>query len=83
MYTAKIVAILLKNLDECAWEERIDLSMALRSLDREEKVFLSHVLAGWSLREAGRRIGKPGHTERRYERICRKVSMFLEGGANV
>jgi hypothetical protein len=80
VYPTKHVAILLRNIEECSWEERLDLEMAMKHLDAEAVRFLSYVLAGWSIREAGRRIGKPGHTHRRFMRYCRTISMFLNGG---
>ncbi|GHO45155.1 hypothetical protein [Ktedonospora formicarum] len=80
MYTQQLVALLLKNLEDISLEERIDLSTAIKILKPEDKHFLSFVIEGCSLREAGRHSGFPGHTERRYQRICRQVSTFLNGG---
>jgi len=80
VYNEKRVAVLLRFFGECEWEEQIDLKSALGVLNGEERRFLSYILAGWSIREAGRRIGKPGHTHRRFMRCCTKMTQFLNGG---
>lgn len=79
-YSIEYVKTLLQGIDEASADERIDLRRAWHILNEEDRQFLSHVYHGHSVRAAGRLIGRPRNANKRFNRICTGISMFLEGG---
>ncbi len=76
-YSPEHIALLLMNIEENAPEERMDVARAIAQLNTRDKMFLVYVVHGYPLREAGRKIGKPNNSSKRFARICRHISMFL------
>lgn len=78
-YTSSHVAVLLQSAEDIPTIERWDIEQATKQLHPVDRTFVQARLEGHSLRKCGKIAGVPGHTSRRYRRICNKLSSILGG----